>query len=783
MLQSKTIIFILLIFFFIFYTNSILAQDIYWRPTNGPSCGTIKTLSSNGKYIFASMTSNGNIYRSGNYGNSWNLINPSLNPLYSAVIKDSLLFALCSNNCITLSTDYGTTWHKKYFSFPNHPQITKLWAFDDLLCIGTVDGFYFSEDDGDNWTGPVFEDDIVEEMLQENNLRIIGTSKGVYTSNGDNNYIFSELGYITALVSFNSILFAGNSNGVLYASFDNGLNWERRSNIYGGIVYSLTATDSLLLAGTQYSGIRFSADSGKTWFNTNNKSEYIYTLLTIDSIVFAGTRYDGLRISSDGGKSWEAGNIYSINVESLKSFNSILLASHEYSGNVYRSADYGQTWTTSKLNTPFIFDFAQGDNMFFTGARNGVFISYDQGLTWNINGSQLYDKNVFSVAYSNGILFAGIGGDGVYISNDLGSTWIHGNGINNEYVYDILATEHDIFVAATNGVYVSNDYGYNWKNIGPSGMAISIGQLDSTIFISGYFDGYKVIISKDWGNTWKEATHGFEGSPFYSYEFLTIDSIIYVGTNHGVYFTSLSNTGWKPFSYGLNDGREYVVTLAADIKNLYAGSNKNGISWRPFEAAFWELSNHFVSFENVLVGNIQHNELILKNTSDTELIVEKIYTTNPDFSVEIDGYSINPWNEAIISLIYSPKKLAEDKGFLIIETDGFYSADSVILNGLPISKNDISTLESIPTNYFIQQNYPNPFNSETTIKFGLPKAGNTILKVYNIRGSEVAELINQNIPEGNYKLTWKPQNIASGLYFISIRSNFFNKTIRMMYVK
>jgi hypothetical protein len=50
----------------------------------------------------------------------------------------------------------------------------------------------------------------------------------------------------------------------------------------------------------------------------------------------------------------------------------------------------------------------------------------------------------------------------------------------------------------------------------------------------------------------------------------------------------------------------------------------------------------------------------------------------------------------------------------------------------------------IPESYALHQNYPNPFNPSTTIEFALAKPGWVTLKVYNILGEEVAELISEN---------------------------------------
>ncbi len=76
---------------------------------------------------------------------------------------------------------------------------------------------------------------------------------------------------------------------------------------------------------------------------------------------------------------------------------------------------------------------------------------------------------------------------------------------------------------------------------------------------------------------------------------------------------------------------------------------------------------------------------------------------------------------------------------------------------------------SVPKNYFLSQNYPNPFNPSTTIKFGLSKAGNVSLKVYNLTGSLVKTLIN-NMPlsAGTVTQQFDGSNLSSGIYFYTL---------------
>ena len=90
---------------------------------------------------------------------------------------------------------------------------------------------------------------------------------------------------------------------------------------------------------------------------------------------------------------------------------------------------------------------------------------------------------------------------------------------------------------------------------------------------------------------------------------------------------------------------------------------------------------------------------------------------------------------------------------------------------------DVSNKKKIPNTIKLYQNYPNPFNPSTNIQFTIPNSSSTfspskiILKVYNILGEEVAELINNNLVAGEYNVTFNGRNLNSGVYFYELRMN------------
>jgi hypothetical protein len=89
----------------------------------------------------------------------------------------------------------------------------------------------------------------------------------------------------------------------------------------------------------------------------------------------------------------------------------------------------------------------------------------------------------------------------------------------------------------------------------------------------------------------------------------------------------------------------------------------------------------------------------------------------------------------------------------------------------------------IPTTYSLDQNYPNPFNPITHIKFGLPKAGDVLVEVYNVLGQKVVTLFDGYKAAGYHQVDFEATDQPSGIYFYRIRSNEFQSVKKMMLVK
>jgi len=89
----------------------------------------------------------------------------------------------------------------------------------------------------------------------------------------------------------------------------------------------------------------------------------------------------------------------------------------------------------------------------------------------------------------------------------------------------------------------------------------------------------------------------------------------------------------------------------------------------------------------------------------------------------------------------------------------------------------------IVTEYKLHNNYPNPFNPYTSIQYDVKEKGIVELKVYDILGKEVAELVNEVKEEGIHKVVFDASNLTSGVYIYSLRVNDFVQNNKMTLLK
>ncbi len=107
-------------------------------------------------------------------------------------------------------------------------------------------------------------------------------------------------------------------------------------------------------------------------------------------------------------------------------------------------------------------------------------------------------------------------------------------------------------------------------------------------------------------------------------------------------------------------------------------------------------------------------------------------------------------------------------------------------SAMPVGLEPLS--ENLPSQYFLQQNYPNPFNPVTMIEFEIPRSEWVSLRVYNILGEAVIELVAEELAAGNYRYHWDGRDrsgraLSSGIYIYRLRAGNFVQQRKMILMR
>jgi len=112
-----------------------------------------------------------------------------------------------------------------------------------------------------------------------------------------------------------------------------------------------------------------------------------------------------------------------------------------------------------------------------------------------------------------------------------------------------------------------------------------------------------------------------------------------------------------------------------------------------------------------------------------------------------------------------------------------------ILKYKPPIVDALSDYDDVIPNFFkLFQNYPNPFNPSTKIKFTIPNVVSsfslrTTLIVFDVLGNEIATLVNEEKPPGEYEVEWNAIDYTSGIYFYRFQTGSYRETKKLVILK
>ena len=220
---------------------------------------------------------------------------------------------------------------------------------------------------------------------------------------------------------------------------------------------------------------------------------------------------------------------------------------------------------------------------------------------------------------------------------------------------------------------------------------------------------------------------------------------------------------------GRNSPKDIVVTCTKDNLAVYHSSANGGVTWGldfvldqrpqdPKTSAWTHVSSDsmgtlgdFVAvFSNLGLDSInvrRGTNGSLGSTSYKRNSQTFTGTNPPVCAIYRDGSNVN--YSAISYWAFGP--------------NGVYYDGENLLTGIQNVSEPIS-------NYELSQNYPNPFNPATMIKFNIPEASNVTLKIYDVLGNEVSNIVNGQLDAGQYEYNYNAQDLSSGVYFYKIEA-------------
>ncbi|HEQ99133.1 MAG TPA: T9SS type A sorting domain-containing protein [candidate division Zixibacteria bacterium] len=148
--------------------------------------------------------------------------------------------------------------------------------------------------------------------------------------------------------------------------------------------------------------------------------------------------------------------------------------------------------------------------------------------------------------------------------------------------------------------------------------------------------------------------------------------------------------------------------------------------------------------------------------------------------LDLNGQVMLPTgNDDVLEISYQGSGTLKLVNAVLSGTDGF---------DMNVTINSRKVEGEVPRHFALQQNFPNPFNPETEISYSIPEGCNVTLDIYNIKGQNVATLVEGYKDAGSYAVKWDSRGadghqVASGIYFYRLTAGEFTKTVKMVLMK
>jgi photosystem II stability/assembly factor-like uncharacterized protein len=370
-------------------------------------------------------------------------------------------------------------------------------------------------------------------------------------------------------------------------------------------------------------------------------------------------------------------------------------------------------------------------------------------LSCIVNAQWLNIHTFRNPAYSfitcNNNLYAGLGGGGVYTSQDSGTTWVAvNNGIQfgGAYIFSLESRNDSIYAVLFGDVCFTYNNGANWSslnlNLSMNSYVYALIPKGNFLFAGVGHDNSNGVYRKQLnGSGWTQVNNGLPVNVGVN-AFVINTNSLFSGTDLGVYVSIDNGLNWTSSNNGIGAGIS-VKSLHIVNGNLLAGTN-NGIYVSSNNGSTWNYSNGLPS-NSVVTSFTSNNNDVVAGTYDGAFLSSDNGLNWTNFSNGIGSNSV-----------YSLTSLGN---YFYAGTGGnIFTTNPSLATSIPEKNTDIDDTWSV---------YPNPFSSQTTLQTD-QLFKNATLTVYNSYGQTVKQINNIS----GQAVVFSRDNLPNGIYFLQL---------------
>ena len=276
---------------------------------------------------------------------------------------------------------------------------------------------------------------------------------------------------------------------------------------------------------------------------------------------------------------------------------------------------------------------------------------------------------------------------------------------------------------------------------------------------------------------------------------MTIDGSADYVKGQSSFASYVDGFGWFGTLSTMNEFEGYMMHLVADGTLTYPTCNEVAVSDNPVldpitelirDDIDWSIDHHDYEFNGSVVATVELDGIVSGSENDylAVFVGDEVRGINSGlFNPQTEQYEFHVMvfsNEEMdaISFRYYHYATSTLYGF---ETTSSFTVN--MMNHILLSDSYDWNAGSLPNAFELGAAYPNPFNPETTINYDIPYDAYVVIKAFDVRGKEVAELVNGMIKEGIHEVVWDASKLSSGMYFVRMTAGDFKAVRKIIFIK